>query len=74
MSDYYNAVGAWFLGPRGENADVLSGLFEKALKYQVRSRKQYYPMDESPYTQSMQVSNTYHGTLFGFFNSLSLHI
>lgn len=59
MSDYYDAVGAWFLGSRGENAAFLSELFQKTLRYQVRARKQFHPKDESPYSDTMQASVTY---------------
>ncbi|KAJ7873524.1 hypothetical protein B0H14DRAFT_2719809 [Mycena olivaceomarginata] len=41
----HDAVSAWFLGPQGENADMLKGLFEQAVNLQKKSRLDYYPED-----------------------------
>jgi hypothetical protein len=41
----HDAVSAWFLGPQGENADMLKELFEQAVNLQKNSRLAYYPDD-----------------------------
>ena len=41
----HEAVSAWFLGPQGENADILKGLFEETVNLQTQSRLAYYPQD-----------------------------
>ncbi|KAL0947752.1 hypothetical protein HGRIS_013830 [Hohenbuehelia grisea] len=61
--DDYNATGAWFLGPRGENTAVLTELLSTALQSQVHGRQQYYPADESPVNETMIASATFQKNL-----------
>ena len=44
-ANFHEAVSAWFLGPQGENADLLKGLFGEAVELQTRSRLSYHPED-----------------------------
>ena len=39
------AVEAWFLGPKGENADVLERLISEAIRDQAFWRRNYHPGD-----------------------------
>ncbi|KZS98839.1 PLP-dependent transferase [Sistotremastrum niveocremeum HHB9708] len=50
----FNAVGAWFLGAKGENHETLLKLFELTLHLHVKSRRSYFPDDPSPITPEMQ--------------------
>ena len=44
-TDFHEAVSAWFLGPQGENADILKGLFGETVDLQTQSRLAYHPED-----------------------------
>ncbi|KAF7372736.1 PLP-dependent transferase [Mycena sanguinolenta] len=55
----HDAVSAWFLGPQGENADMLKMLFEQAVNLQKNSRLAYYPEDGEFITNSIQESPTF---------------
>ena len=44
-ANFHEAVSAWFLGPQGENADLLKGLFGEAVALQTQSRLAYHPED-----------------------------
>ncbi|KAJ7302639.1 PLP-dependent transferase [Mycena albidolilacea] len=55
----HDAVSAWFLGPQGENADMLKKLFEQAVNLQKDSRLAYYPDDGKFITESIQASPTF---------------
>jgi len=59
--DNYNAVGAWFLGPQGENSAALSTLLMSALGHHIDGRLAYYPDDLSPISPSVKTSDTYKG-------------
>lgn len=47
-------LGAWFLGPKAENADVEEGLFLHILRDYYHWRRNYYPADEITITQQMR--------------------
>src|SRR5690606_13720681 len=45
MTDPRDALRAWFLGPRAENADLLERLVTEALRDHVFWRRNYHPED-----------------------------
>ena len=53
--DQWKALGAWFLGPRGENKDVFLSLFE----VHVDQRNSYFPADPPYITNEIRESNEY---------------
>ncbi|KAJ7175810.1 PLP-dependent transferase [Mycena filopes] len=55
----HESVSAWFLGPQGENADVLKGLFEQAIKLQTNSRLAYHPEDGEFITPGIKASSNF---------------
>ncbi|KAJ7467438.1 PLP-dependent transferase [Mycena galericulata] len=73
----HDAISAWFLGPQGENADVLKGLFEQAVNLQKNSRLAYYPDDGKFITDSIRASPTFQqhqGELIKQFELLTTHL
>ncbi|KAJ3806191.1 hypothetical protein F5876DRAFT_69154 [Lentinula aff. lateritia] len=54
-----NAVAAWFLGPKGENAESLCQLLTEALEYHVQGRIDYFPGDPSVITPEVKASATF---------------
>ncbi|KAF8600602.1 PLP-dependent transferase [Ceratobasidium sp. AG-I] len=57
--DPYDSVGAWFLGPRGENLSSLMNLLSQALHYHVQGREAYFPDDPVAITTRMKTSDIY---------------
>ena len=53
------AVEAWFLGPRGENAEVLERLVVEAVRDQVYWRQNFHPMDPIHITEVVKRSPEY---------------
>lgn len=53
------AVEAWFLGPRGENAEVLERFVMQALRDQVHWRRNFHPMDPVHITEAVKRSPEY---------------
>jgi len=53
------AVEAWFLGPRGENADLLERLVVEAVRDQVYWRRNFHPEDPSHITEVIKRSPEY---------------
>lgn len=53
------AMEAWFLGPRGENADVLERLIVAAVRDQVYWRQNFHPMDPIHITEAVKRSPEY---------------
>lgn len=47
-------VGAWFLGPRGENVDLFSELILLGINDHVFWRRNFHPSDPSPITEAMK--------------------
>lgn len=41
----HEALSAWFLGPRAENADLLKSFFNQTVDYHSRARLAYHPED-----------------------------
>lgn len=60
-TDAFNAVGAWFLGPRGENLSSLTTLISLALSYHVEGRESYFPNDPAAITARMKTSTEFQG-------------
>ena len=58
-SDQWQALSAWFLGPRAENGDVFLDTFQEIFKKHVQMRKSYYPSDPAYITQDMKSSHAY---------------
>ena len=54
-----DAVTAWFLGPKGENGQLLGRLIDKALKSHLHFRQDVYPNDPRFITAKMQQSPAY---------------
>lgn len=52
-------VGSWFLGPRAENFQVLSDLFNKVLKDQQQARAAIYPDDPAFITGAMMEASSF---------------
>ncbi|KAH8099827.1 pyridoxal phosphate-dependent transferase [Cristinia sonorae] len=57
--DDYKAVGAWFLGPKGENAENLADLLLHALIHTINGRIDYFPEDPPVITADMMASESY---------------
>lgn len=53
------AVEAWFLGPKGENVDVLERLVVEAIRDQAFWRRNYHPGDPTHITEEMRRSPEY---------------
>ena len=53
------AVEAWFLGPRGENAEVFERLVTEAVRDQVAWRRNFHPMDPVHITEAVKRSPEY---------------
>ncbi len=58
-----DAVTAWFLGPKGENGELLQRLVGKALKSHLGFRKDVYPKDPRFITPEMQEGDDYKRTV-----------
>lgn len=57
------ATTAWFLGPKGENGELLQSLVGRALKSHLRFRAGVYPTDPPFITPEMQASPEYKSTV-----------
>jgi glutamate/tyrosine decarboxylase-like PLP-dependent enzyme len=53
------AVEAWFLGPRGENAELLERLVVEAVRDQVYWRRNFHPEDPTHITEAIKRSPEY---------------
>lgn len=53
------AIEAWFLGPKGENVDVLECLVVEAIRDQAFWRRNYHPSDPTHITEEMRRSPEY---------------
>lgn len=53
------AVEAWFLGPRGENADLFERLVVEAVRDQVYWRRNFHPEDPAHITEAIKRSPEY---------------
>jgi glutamate/tyrosine decarboxylase-like PLP-dependent enzyme len=53
------SVEAWFLGPRGENAEVLERLVIEAVRDQVHWRRNFHPVDPVHITEAVKRSPEY---------------
>jgi glutamate/tyrosine decarboxylase-like PLP-dependent enzyme len=53
-----NALAAWFLGPRGENAPVFTRLIQEAIEANVADRTGLYP-DDPPYVTAARKDRCY---------------
>ena len=57
------ALGAWFLGPKGENGDVFRQLVLQAVDSQINFRKKYFPCDPTYVTDEVKESETYQNSM-----------
>lgn len=57
--DTYNTVGAWFLGSKGENKDLLMSLVQNSINDHSAFRKNLYPTDPEYITDEMKASEQY---------------
>ena len=55
----WGAVGAWFIGPKGENGDVFRELILKAVDHQIRFRENYYPSDPAYVDEEVRQTESY---------------
>jgi glutamate/tyrosine decarboxylase-like PLP-dependent enzyme len=53
------SIATWFLGPKGENASLLSALAEAAVKAQATDRGAYFPTDPPWVTEDIKKSQAY---------------
>ena len=58
-----DATEAWFLGPKGENADELERLIAEAIRDQAFWRKNYHPGDPSAITEQIKAGEEYVRTM-----------
>jgi hypothetical protein len=54
-----NSVEAWFMGPRGENGDIVERLIVEAIRDQIYWRRNYHPSDPSPISADKRISPEY---------------
>lgn len=59
MADGHASVGAWFLGPRAENATQLAKFFNQALADQATARKNLYAGDPVSISAEMQENSKF---------------
>ena len=59
MSDDHAQVGAWFLGPRAENFQLVSSMFNEVLTDQAAARQNLYSSDPVSITPAMQASTAF---------------
>ena len=57
------AVGAWFPGPKGENADVYKELVVKAMDHHMKFREDCYPSDPVYVDDEMKKSECYRNAI-----------
>jgi inactivated superfamily I helicase len=53
------SVEAWFLGPRGENAELFERLIVEALRDQIYWRRNFHPEDPAHITEAIKRSPEY---------------
>ncbi|KAJ7784620.1 PLP-dependent transferase [Mycena metata] len=68
----HESVSAWFLGPQGENADMLKGLFEEVIKMQTNSRLAYHPEDGQFITPGIKASSNFQAEQADLINQFTL--
>ena len=71
QSKPWAAVGAWFIGPKGENVDIFRELVMKALDHQLQFRKNFYPSDPEYVDDEIRNSESYQKALKKTENELS---
>ena len=59
IDDRHAAVGAWFLGPRAENFDILKEIFESTLQSQEKARVNLFKGDPAMITSEMQATDLF---------------
>nr|XP_047143435.1 L-tyrosine decarboxylase-like [Hydra vulgaris] len=62
-SDPWNAIAAWFLGPRAENRESLNRLVLSTLNFYEDCRESYYPADPCYITEEVKASPGFRGEL-----------
>ncbi|RDU23873.1 pyridoxal phosphate-dependent decarboxylase family protein [Anaerosacchariphilus polymeriproducens] len=59
-NENYKSTAAWFLGPKGENVDILSDMVIKSIKEHAEFRATHYKKDDKPYiTPEIKSSDQY---------------
>jgi vitellogenic carboxypeptidase-like protein len=58
-SDEYAKVAAWFLGPKGENAELLYHLLDKSMQNHIDFRRTYFPDDPEYVTNEIKNNSAY---------------
>ena len=71
QSKPWAAVGAWFIGPKGENVDIFRELVMKALDHQLQFRKNFYPSDPEYVDDEIRNSESYQKAIKKTENELS---
>ncbi|HEU4965360.1 MAG TPA: pyridoxal-dependent decarboxylase [Bacilli bacterium] len=56
-------LAAWFLGPKGENEQLLSELLQEALQEHVACRRDFHPEDPAHITDEMKESEAYQASV-----------
>ncbi|PCH35944.1 PLP-dependent transferase [Wolfiporia cocos MD-104 SS10] len=54
--DFDKTIGAWFVGPKAENSDILEEQLRKIVRYFRHGRECYFPKDAASITTEMKVS------------------
>ncbi|XP_065680991.1 uncharacterized protein LOC100209120 isoform X2 [Hydra vulgaris] len=62
-SDPWNAIAAWFLGPRAENRELLNRLVLSTLNFYEDCRENYHPADPCYITEEVKASPGFRGEL-----------
>lgn len=57
--EQWKALGAWFLGPRGENSGVFVDCFKMMVSEHVHYRNSCFPADPAYITQDIKISNAF---------------
>ncbi|KZT07470.1 PLP-dependent transferase [Laetiporus sulphureus 93-53] len=63
VRDFDKTIGAWFLGPKAENHEVLEEQLRKIVRYFKHGRDSYFPKDPPLITQDMMKSEGYQAAM-----------
>ena len=64
--EQWKALGAWFLGPRGENSGVFVDCFKMMVSEHVHYRNSCFPADPAYITQDIKISNAFQCEIHSF--------
>ena len=68
--DPWNAIAAWFLGPRSENREIFNRLVLSTLNFYEDCRENYYPADPCYITEEVKASPGFRGEIKDLENKL----